>query len=927
MELDGLHSEVGFLVKGPNWEKNVADDRFVQLAGGQAEVWLKSEDPQVYLENPDAAALTYENIEAKVNFKNYDKSNGQAWTLLAWSDEMKEDEAIEYKFVNDGQSLISTIQMAGKEMTKLNFKIVKREDGTIKLEDFATRVISKFDEDGRAQVWVNEGEETLYTDEETANIPLKITSFKLDSFTSASVKLNKATDIKKLFENGYSIEPAKKVKSIKAVGGSEKQSKSLLLEFEDQLDIDQQLKLEVKTYPDAVSEESLQATSSMGRLVTDPKFDEKYYYDGQLGPIYTSEKTEFKLWAPTAERVDLITFEDGEKAIPMEKQDKGVYSATVEGDKLGLEYMYDVYVDGSINRVVDPYVKAATINGERGVVANPKSSSVERPQGKDMKNPIIYELHVRDYSIAENSGIKNKGKFLGVVEENTKADNGQATGLDYLKSLGITHVQFLPIYDYSANSVDERNPEKMFNWGYDPVNYNVPEGSYSTDASNPFKRIEELQAMVDKLHENNIGVIMDVVYNHVFSPTEHSFDKIVPGYYFRQGEDGKFLGGTGVGNETASERKMMRKFIVDSTKYWLETYKLDGFRFDLMGTHDYETMNIVYEELSKINPNVIVLGEGWNMDMGLAEDKRATQLNAEKMPNIAFFNDDIRDGIKGSVFDDAALGFVQGKTGMEKDLLASIKGGEGLKSYTSPQQLIQYVEAHDNLTLWDKLKISYSRENEESRLKRHKLATSMVLFSEGKPFLHAGQEFARTKGGDHNSYKSPDSVNQLDWIRADKYSDNVDYVRELIKIRKDHPIFNLSSYEDVNKSFKEVKVAPSLIAYELSDGKEDLIVVHNANNEVSTLELGKGNYKVLVKNQMAKAGGLEEISVKEGEEVKVDALSTLVLVSNSKSTEMNQKNKNGGIIDENTQWKIGLGVGIIAAILLIILNKNKKEQK
>jgi len=574
----------------------------------------------------------------------------------------------------------------------------------------------------------------------------------------------------------------------------------------------------------------------------------------------------------------------------MKLGDKGVYSTKLKGNRLGTEFMYDVHVDNKVNRVVDPYAKAVTINGERAVVADPKPSEITNPSKETIKSPVIYELHVRDLSISKDSGIKNKGKFKGLTEEGTRTDSGQVTGLDYIKSLGVTHVQLLPIFDYSSNSVDEKNPDATFNWGYDPVNYNAVEGSYSTKAEDPFNRISELQEMIDKLHQNDLAVIMDVVYNHVSNPTDHSFEKLVPGYYFRQAEDGSYLGGTGVGNETASERKMMRKFIIDSTKYWLETYKLDGFRFDLMGTHDYETMNMVYEELKKINPNVILLGEGWNMDVGLEEEKRATQLNADKMPEIAFFNDEIRDQVKGSVFEEEEIGFVQGKSGLEKEILKSIKGGQGLKTYSSSKQLIQYVEAHDNLTLWDKLKLSYPRENDESRLKRHKLATSIVMLSQGTPFIHAGQEFARTKGGDSNSYKSPDSVNQFDWTRAEQFSSNVDYLRELIKIRRHYKLFDMKAYDQINKNFKELQASSGTIAYQLSENGQDLIiVVHNSNNSTVKLPISNGNYKILAKDQKARFEGIANIEI-ASKELEVDPLSTMVLVGKKNDKLSNNKN-------------------------------------
>ncbi|MDO4605600.1 MAG: type I pullulanase, partial [Helcococcus sp.] len=731
-------------------------------------------------------------------------------------------------------------------------------------------------------VWLRDKDEKVYLEKPLRldQEPLTITDFSIDSFTEANVKVNKNISLEDFIEdynltvNGESIKD--KVESMTVVNGTDEETKQIKITFKENLNLEDTIHLKVNLF-NGEENVALEADSRIGKVISDPKFDELFYYDGTLGAIYSKGETEFKLWAPTSKQVNLLIFENGEvvKTIPMTRGDKGVYTYKLSGDQLGTEYMYEVHVNGKVNRAVDPYAKAVTVNGERGVVANPKPTDVPRPVGKDMKNPIIYELHIRDYSIAENSGMKNKGKFLALTEKGTKADNGQMTGIDYLESLGVTHIQILPMYDYA--SVNEASDKPQFNWGYDPLNYNAVEGSYSKDATKPFLRIEELQDTIDAIHNKGMGVIMDVVYNHVFDPARHSFEYVVPGYYFRQDDKGGFLGGTGVGNETASERKMMRKFIIDSTKYWVETYKLDGLRFDLMGTHDYETMNMVYEELVKINPNIFILGEGWNMDMGISEDLRATQKNAAKMPKLSFFSDDIRDGVKGNVFTATDPGFVNGKSGQESYIMQNIKGGQGLQGYVSASQVVQYVEAHDNLTLWDKLEITNPDDTEETRLKMHKLATSIVMLAQGTPFIHAGQEWARTKGGDHNSYKSPDSVNQFDWDRVLEYKDNIDYFRELIKIRKAYDVFNLKEYSQINKVFKEISKSNDLVSYKLENGDKDLYIAHNASRESREFEVENGIYKVLVRNQKANSLGLEELQVQEGV-VEVAPLSTLVLV-------------------------------------------------
>lgn len=784
--------KVGFIVKGPNWEKNVEGDRFIDITSQITHVWLRDKDPEIYLRRPK------------------------------------------------------------------------------KLEEES----------------------------------MKIMDFSIDSFREVNLKFNKDVSLVD-FEKNYTLtvdnkDLKEKVESIDFVNGSKNNTKQIKIKFKSDLSIEEDIYLKLN-----LNDTILEAKSRIGRVVTDSKFDEKYYYDGELGAIYSDSKTEFKLWAPTAKSVDLIIFKNNEvyKSYEMVKSDKGVYSYELKGNQLGTIYMYDVHVDGKVNRVVDPYAKAVTINGEKGVVANPIPSIIKNPNSKDMKNPIIYELHVRDYSIDENSGMKNKGKFLALTEEGTKASNGQITGIDYLKSLGVTHIQLLPIYDYGKDSVDETNPTAKFNWGYDPVNYNSVEGSYSSNPYDPFLRIKELQYTVDSLHKNGLGVIMDVVYNHVFDPVRHSFDKIVPGYYLRKDEEGRFLGGTGVGNETASERKMMRKFIIDSTKYWAKTYKLDGFRFDLMGTHDYETMNMVYEELVKINPNIFILGEGWNMNMGIPENIRATQKNANLMPNLAFFSDDIRDTLKGSVFEEKDKGFVNGKLGLEKSIMQNIKGANGLQSYISASQVIQYVEAHDNLTLWDKLEKTNPEDTDLIRLKRHKLATSIVLLSHGTPFIHAGQEFARTKFGDENSYKSSDKINKFDWNRVLKNKNNVDYVRELIKIRKIYDVFNLKEYNNIDKVFTELKEDDGIVAYKLEKDGQIIYIGHNSTNKVKEFPIKNGVYKVLVKNQKALVEGLENINIKE-DKIAIEPLSTLVLVRDLQKFESKALENKKNSVDQGKNNKV-----------------------
>ena len=380
--------------------------------------------------------------------------------------------------------------------------------------------------------------------------------------------------------------------------------------------------------------------------------DNLYFYEGaDLGSTYSETQTSFKLWAPTADEIRLVTYINWNdsigKEIPMIKSEKGTWIATLLGNKHGLLYNYKVRIGDIWNEATDPYCFSVSANGGKSAVIDLKSTNPDgwdefsRPILKSSTDAIIYELHVRDLSIHPNSGIRNKGKFLGLAETETKGPRNTLTGLSHIKDLGVTHVELLPIFDYG--SIDETSSAPKFNWGYDPENYNSPEGSYATDPFNPFIRIIELKTAIRALHNNNLGIIMDVVYNHMFIEASSNFNKIVPGYYFRYDKNGDLANESGCGNVTASEHKMMRKFIVDSVIYWAKEYKLDGFRFDLMGLLDIETMNQVRNELNKIDPTLIIIGEGWDMGNTLPAEEKANQRNVNKMPNIGFFNDTIRD--------------------------------------------------------------------------------------------------------------------------------------------------------------------------------------------------------------------------------------------------------------------------------------------
>lgn len=520
------------------------------------------------------------------------------------------------------------------------------------------------------------------------------------------------------------------------------------------------------------------------------QYDQYPAYTGNdLGLTYTSQSSFFRIWSPPATEVELCLYKEGSggeayKVLPMQKAEAGTWTLTVSENIKGHFYTIRTKINGKWNNeVTDPYARAVGINGQRAMVVDLKETNPEgwskdkSPAFSDKNLPtdaIIYELHIRDATIHPSSGVEHKGKFLGLAETGTKNAAGLSTGLDHIKELGVTHVHLLPFYDY--NSVDETKTGQ-YNWGYDPVHYNVPEGSYSTNAADGTTRIRELKQMIQAFHKKGLRVVMDVVYNHTALTETSNFNQLVPGYYYRQKADGSFSDATACGNETASEREMFRKFMLESVLYWVNEYHIDGFRFDLMGVHDIKTMNLISDTLHKIKPDILLYGEGWTAGASpYPEAQRAVKKNAHLLKGIAVFSDDMRDGIKGSVFDIKDKGFATGKTSNAESVKFGIvasgkhvqidmgKVNYSKEPYTSgPDNVITYAECHDNNILWDKIALSVPEASEADRKKMHELALTIVLTSQGIPFLHAGSEFLRSKFGEENSYNKGDSVNAIRW--------------------------------------------------------------------------------------------------------------------------------------------------------------------
>ena len=635
------------------------------------------------------------------------------------------------------------------------------------------------------------------------------------------------------------------------------------------------------------------------------KFDYEVYTGNDLGAVYSLKMTRFKVWAPEAESVKLNLYKQGEgdnliEQHIMKKSANGTYVFEKQGDCNGIYYTYTVVNHGEEQEAVDPYTKAAGVNGQRGMVINLAKTN---PQGFELdgyRNPehitdaIIYEGSVRDFTMDESSGVFHNGKFLGLTEANTTNHFGEATALDYISGLGVTHVQILPAFDFET--VDEKNQKAQYNWGYDPDNYNVPEGSYAVSPYDGAVRIQEMKQMVLALHSRGIGVIMDVVFNHTYRRDDSNLQKIVPGYYYRSDETG-YTNGSGCGNEVASDRPMVQKLIVDSLIYWAKEYHIDGFRFDLMGVLDIDTMNVIAERLKEIRPDIYLYGEGWNGGpSSLAEEKRAFKASAKKMPGIGMFNDDIRDTIKGSVFYDDHLGFVNGGTHLENALRYGITGAVahpqvdydayGSKPWAKePGQSINYVSCHDNYTLWDKLSVSCPEASEEKKKAMNRLCAAIVFTSQGVPFIQAGEEFLRSKplpekkGFAENSYNMPDAVNSIKWDNIHEYPDMIAYYKGLMALRKAHPVFRMQSEAEMTQNLCFLSDTPeNVVAYLLKgkgadDTPENILVIFNGNDEEILYNLPEGKWKILVDDKTAGADGKKNIS----EKTDVEPLSALVL--------------------------------------------------
>lgn len=627
---------------------------------------------------------------------------------------------------------------------------------------------------------------------------------------------------------------------------------------------------------------------------------------GPIGEMsYSHRATNFSLWAPTAEYVRLSIFPTGEGGLAdavygMDRGDCGCWRLTVPGDLLGKFYTFQVMVNGMwLDETPGLFCKAVGVNGQRAAIINMRKTNPDgwdedkSPELKDFSDVVIYEMHYRDFTMDSQSGILNKGKFLALTEHGTKTADGYSTGIDHLKELGITHVHLLPSFDFG--SIDEKKPEGVYNWGYDPVNYNVPEGSYATDAYNPITRIREFKQMVLSLHKAGIRVVLDVVYNHVYDAAKSQFNRIASDYFFRKNDDGSLSNGSGCGNETASEMPMMRKFMIESVLYWIREYHIDGFRFDLMGIHDVDTMNAIRQAVDSIDSSILIYGEGWATSTPkLSNGRLAMKANVKNMPGIAAFGDELRDAIRGEWADDKIGAFLIGNSGHEESVMFGIVGAishpqidYSCVNYSKtpwanePTQMISYVSCHDDMCLADRIQVTLSAKcakaknrakfacsanfvdsvNSAEQLRLQKLAETIVLTSQGIPLLWCGDEIFRNKKGVRNSYNSSDFVNAIPWANKSKYNDLFRYILHLINIRREHKAFHMGSSELVRKNLEFLPSPKNVIAFKLNgaavgDTWSTIIVAFNSKTTSANVHVPLDSYTVICQNGQIDANGL-----------------------------------------------------------------------
>ncbi|KAF2956020.1 type I pullulanase [Marinitoga sp. 38H-ov] len=800
-------------------------------------------------------------------------NNYNGWNLWVWPHKPESLEGHAYNFTGKDEFGPYAIIVLNEKHSELGY-IVRLNEWQAK--DVSKDRFVKIPDTGVAEIWVVTSVEEPYTKAEDIDISPRILSAIMDSSTEIKLYLTTPFDINDwkgkvhVFSEGKELS----IKDVVKLDPTDisKTNKIKIVLNEPFYNVDLNLKVKLENYVEK-------------NVIMRGILDNFYYNGNDLGITYSKNNTIFKVWSPISKNAELLLYKDYNSIIPdkiykMEKSKEGVWFVKVNGDLKGMYYKYRFFSYGKYRETVDPYSIAVSVNSEKSAVIDLKDTNPEN-WDKDIKpifiNPedaIIYEIHVKDFTINKNSGVKEelRGKYLGLVQENTVGPGGVKTGLEHLKELGITHVHIMPIQDIYF--IDETKFKEQYGWGYDPKLYNVPDGFYSINPFDPNSRIKEVKEMIKKFHENNIRVILDVVYNHTAVVGEGSaFDQTVPYYYYRTDDTGHYTNGSGVGNEIATERPMVRKFIVDSVKYWANEYHIDGFRFDLMGLIDKDTIELITKELHNIDDSILIYGEPWTGGGKLLFGK-----GDQKGLKVAVFNDDIRNAIRGSVFDAKVKGFGLGSLGKEikikRGVVGSIEYDSRIRLWASdPEETINYVSNHDNNTLWDKnalalgyepWKESIPSEVENLLKKSQKFSNAIILTSQGIAFLHGGVDFARTKNGDHNPYNK-EKPNVFDWSRKEKYYDIFEYYVGLIELRKEHPAFRMTDAEMIKEHIEFINTPKKrMVAYIIknnanNDTWKNILVIYNANSSKVQFNLPKGKWNVVVNDKKSGINVLETV--------------------------------------------------------------------
>ncbi|ABR30326.1 pullulanase [Thermosipho melanesiensis] len=804
-----------------------------------------------------------------VHYHRFD-GNYNGWNLWIWP--MK-------PIAMEGKSYQFTDQDNFGVVAKITLDLDLEQVGIIvRLNDWQAKDVAKdrfIDiKDGKAEVWILQGVEEIYTKKPDTRPRVFFAAAKADNVIEAY--LTNTVDTKNVNIKVKVDGKEKKVLNVEKADPTDlSKTNYIRITLADKLTEDD-LKKDVKIYIEGFSPSTVYMLDVL----------DKFYFEGELGYIYSKNRTIFRTWSPVSKSAQVLLYRNGEdkkpyKIVNMKYMGNGVWEARVDGDLDGIFYKYRFENYGKIRETVDYYSKAVYKNGLKSAVVDLSKTNPDgwfndkRPYMKTPEDAIIYEIHIADITGLENSGVKNKATYLGLTEEGTKGPGGVTTGLSHLVELGITHVHILPIFDFYTGDEENKNFEKSYNWGYDPYLFTVPEGRYSTDPKNPYARIIEVKKMIQKLHENGIRVILDMVFPHTFGIGELSaFDQTVPYYFYRLDKTGAYLNESGCGNVIATERPMMRKYIVDTILYWINEYHVDGFRFDQMGLIDKKTMLEIERKAHKIDKTIILYGEPWG---GWGAPIRFGKSDVAHT-HIAAFNDEFRDALRGSVFDEKVKGFLMGAIGKEtrvkRGVVGSIQYNSRIKSFAAdPEETINYVACHDNHTLWDKnyLAAKYDKKykwTDEMLRNAQKLAGAILLTSQGIPFIHAGQDFARTKNFNENSYNAPISINGLDYQRKYEYLDVFEYYKGLIKLRKGHPAFRMTNAQEIKE---HIKFLPSrkrrIVSFVISnharnDEWKDILVIYNGNVDSVEYELPEGEWNMIVNGKIAGTDIIEKVSGK-----------------------------------------------------------------